>query len=227
MKYTAFTKALILIVISITASFVVAPFVFSALLSDIERPELEDRCGEIDIRWDPALRANIYELYRNGDLIYSGRSMEYKDRPLIQNNEHEYRLLAINDGGVSEFSEGSVLKVERPCPPEAPEGIDVREMPCGGSVFIEWDPIARADVYELVRKPVPILTGTLIEWSGRPTTLYIGEETSFSDSGLVPGGLYSYMVRGGNETDMGDWYRKFVRASEICPPERPDPPRGE
>ncbi len=227
MKNNALSKVLMLIVISTFASSVMAPFVFSALLSDVQRPELDDRCGEIDIRWDSALRANIYELYRNGDLIYRGRSREYKDVPLIQNSLHEYRLLAINDGGVSEFSEGSVLQVNRPCPPEAPEDIDVQEMPCGGSVSIEWDPVARATVYEVVRRPVPILTGAFTDWSGRPTTLYVGEETSFSEDGLVPGGLYSYRVRGGNETDMGSWYRKFVRASEICPPERPDPPRGE
>ena len=216
-----------LVVMSIAVSAVMAPLVFSALMGDVERLVVNDRCGEIDLWWDTALRADVYELYRNGDLIYRGRSREYKDVPLIQNNLHEYRLLAINDGGVSEFSEGSVLQVNRPCPPEAPEDIEVHEMPCGGNVFFEWDPVARATVYEVVRRPAPVLTDTVRVWARGPVTVQVSEQSSFSEGGLVPGAFYSYRVRGGNETDMGNWYRKFVRASEICPPERPDPPMGE
>lgn len=208
-------------------SLIISPFLFSAIFADVRKDELNDRCGEIVLSWEPVERAETYKLYRNGEEIYNGRFLGYKDKPLIQENIHAYRLMAVNQGGESDISEEAVLRIESPCPPEAPEEITVHETPCGGNVSFEWDPVPRAEVYEVVRRPAPIITSTLNEWSKGVSTLQVSAETEFSEEGLIPGGFYSYRIRGGNETDMGDWYKKYIRASEICPPERPEPPERE
>ncbi|MGM0629020.1 MAG: hypothetical protein ACQESA_01180 [Patescibacteria group bacterium] len=225
MKYAVFIFSFLIFITLL--SIVVSPFLFSAIFSDVKGEEVDERCGEINLKWDPVERAGSYALYRNGDVIYRGGSLRYKDKPLIQENIHEYSLMAVNKGGRSDISEEANLTVERPCPPEEPMEVEVHDMPCGGSVSFEWDPVPRADVYEVTRRPAPIITGTISEWAEGPSTLQVSDKTEFSEEGLTPGALYSYRVRGGNETDMGNWYRKFIRASQICPPERPDPPERD
>ncbi len=206
-------------------SFLFAPFLFSSLFADLREPEVEKKCGEIVLSWESVERAQSYVLYRDGEPIYSGRARSYVDRPLVLGDFHLYSLVAVNEGGRSDVSAENLIKTERPCPPEAPEKITVHESPCGGKVSLEWEPSREVDTYQLVRSPIPVLTGGIFAWM-RENVVYEGDETAFEEDGLQPGGFYTYKVRAKNETGWSDWTSKFIRASKMCPPERPSPPTG-
>ncbi len=207
-------------------SFLVSPFLFSVLLADIiEDPYFNESCAEILLTWGPVERAERYILYRDTEEIYRGAVRSHLDTPLVMNTRYAYSLVAVNRGGESEMSGEALISAERPCPPDPPEEIFVLDSPCGGVVTIEWTPPPRAERYQVVRDPVPVLTGGVFDWT-EMNMIYEGTDTVLQEYGLKPGGYYSYGVRAWNETGWGEWNRKFIRASLECPPERPLPPVG-
>ncbi len=225
MKNSRYITIPLFLAIAVVVSFLFAPFLFSALFADMTEPDIEKECGEIVLSWESAKRAESYILYRDGTQVYSGRGRSYVDRPLVVSEFYIYSLIALNDGGISEESQEVLIKTKRPCPPEPPESILVYESPCEGEVSFEWSPSPRAETYQVARSPVPGSTGTVFAWM-MEDIVYEGGGTYFRGDGLQAGGLYSYKIRAGNESGWSDWSSKFIRASRVCPPEKPLPPVG-
>lgn len=224
MEFKPFIKFLMILGGAILVSLAISPLIFSTLFAGFERKVVDDGCGEIWIEWDSVERASRYELYRSGELVYVGGSLWFLDRPLIMGESYIYHLKALNQGGESEFSRQTTMTAERPCPPERPEEIDIYDMPCGGYMYLEWDLVPRATVYEVARNPVPGFAGGPGDWISE-NIVYNGSETDFFEGGLKPGAFYSYKIRAGNDSGWGEWSSRFVKASLICSPETPSPPR--
>ncbi len=224
MNFKPYIKFLIIGGVVTIFSFVVSSLVFSTIFASIERKEPDDRCGEVFLEWDPVERAKEYELYRDDELIYKGEELQFLDRYLIMGDTHSYNLKAVNKSGESELSRTSSITVSRPCPPERPEDVVTHDMPCGGYVYFEWESVPRATVYEVSRNPVPGFAGGPRDWM-EENTVYRGPETEFFEGELKEGAWYSYKIRAGNDSGWSEWTGKLIKASDICPPSTPLPPR--
>lgn len=229
MNYKPLIMVFLLIGVGGFLSLVFSPFLFSTLLADAEEEEETVRrdCGEVLLTWESVERADLYTLYRGDEPIYRGGLRSYTDRPLGQYDSYSYYLLAENNGGLSDFSDEVVITVERPCPPEIPGDFNVHDgLACGGEVAFEWDSSLRAESYELVRASVPGSTGGIFDWLSS-SVVYEGTETYFEEKDLEPGGIYNYKVRAVNESGVSEWSNSHIKASEVCPPEKPEPPSGQ
>lgn len=205
----------------------VATYLIVVVLFDRDRePPEELRCGEIHLEWDEVTRAETYELYRDGERLYRGSDTDLVDRPLIRGQVYTYTLRALNAGGESEFSETRDLAAVRRCPPsDPPEHIIVDDVVCGGNIVFSWEDVRDTDIYQVERRRRTFDIGALLVGE-RFGHVAESARALVIEVDLEPGELYVYRIRAGNESGWSEWTTRSIRASEVCPPERPEPPRG-
>lgn len=165
------------------------------------------RCGQITVRWDSSEGANEYELYREGQLVHTGRDTEFTDSGLVLGQTYSYRVRALNRAGKSPFSREVRITSRDICAPERPESLYVHPYSCGGRTLVHWTPSSVAKIYELSR--------------GR-TVIYRGSNPYFYDSDLRINGNYTYTVRSWNSGGWSETVSDRGRSSDRCPPSAPD-----
>ena len=199
------------------------------------------RCGQIRVAWEEASRAEHYELYRDGDLVYKGPDTSVLDSDLIYGKNYNYHIRAVNPGG-AELSETQRFQAVTRCVPQyAPRQVEIQPMECGGHLSFSWDPVAEADFYRVEEGDGVERRGVFFgsaPWAGRlqddeerargdGDSVYEGTQRMVRKFDLEPGREYTYTIWAGNETGYSQEGRQVkVTASKQCPPDSPQPPRS-
>lgn len=159
--------------------------------------------GRIDLSWTAPGTTNGgitgYSIYRNGSLLTntSGTGTTFSNTGLTPGTTYSYYVVARNSASdaVSGTSDASntVSNVVVPGVPGAPTGLTATpgtNSTDTGKIYLSWTAptfqnpsITGYDIYRNGTKITPVLNGTA---------------TSFVDTGLTPGSLYSYRVQARN-----------------------------
>ena len=166
-----------------------------------------ENCAQIRITWDRVPRATGYQLYRDGKLIYEGRSREIINTNLTPGKEYRYLVYGTYGGERGEPSEIKTLRAPNVCPPKAPKLFSEPD-PCGGNITIFWEDERDANIYELYRGNRKIYEGAL---------------TQYVDTGLTPNRNYQYTIRAGNKGGWGERTSPVTfTSSGVCAPTAPE-----
>ena len=159
--------------------------------------------GRIDLSWTAPTTTNGsitgYSIFRNGSLLVNttGTGTTYSNTSLTPGTTYSYYVVARNAaadtaGGYSDAS-NTVSNVVVPGVPGAPTGLTATpgtNSTDTGKIYLSWTAptfqnpsITGYDVYRNGTKITPVLNGT---------------GTSFVDTGLTPGSLYTYKVQARN-----------------------------
>lgn len=178
-----------------------------ALLTGTDFTPLERKCAQAEVSWERVSKANKYQLYRDGSLIYQGRNRSFIDSDLIPGKEYEYVVYGLYRDQRGDPSDVKNITAPSVCPPHAPR-LYFQAKPCGGSISVSWNKDHKATTYQLFR--------------GR-RKIYEGPLTSFSDSRLRPNQSYEYKIRAGNRGGWGEFSEPVsFNASSVCAPSAPE-----
>lgn len=146
---------------------------------------------EVTLTWDPALKAEGYEIEADGVVQDNGSSRTYTHYGLQPESTHTYRVRAKNSGGYSGWSEYIYITTlpEPPVPPEHVSTIITKN-----SILLEWERNEKADRYEIE------VDGFI--YNNGISTIYLHE-------GLVPLTTHKYRIRGVNSGGTGEWSQIF------------------
>lgn len=195
-----------------------------------------ERCGLLSVTWDPVARAEEYELYRDGQLVYKGGNTAFTDR-VVFGRWYNYRIRAANSAGSYSSEYRKLRSTVRCAPQEAPARVEVLPVTCGGNVRLTWSQVPEAQTYRVEKPgqssfffaaPPWQRGGRSVDQPGDGQVIYEGSNTEFTERDLDPGQSYTYVIWAGNETGYSEQKREIkVTASSQCPPERPGPPRAD
>jgi fibronectin type 3 domain-containing protein len=148
--------------------------------------------GKVTLSWNASTGATSYNVYRSttsgGEtLLASGdTSISYTDNAVTNGTTYYYEVKAVNSAGASGFS-NEVSATPQVSAPPAPTGLAATAG--NGQVTLGWNASSGATSYNLYR-------GTA---SGAETLLASGlTGTSFTDTSVVNGTTYYYIVRAVN-----------------------------
>ena len=152
--------------------------------------------GTYSIGWLSVPRATSYRLEERGlvggwALLYDGEATSHAvaGRP---NGTYQYRLVACNDGGCSDYS--PVVRVEVLLPPSGSPELSLPSSSVSGDYVLGWSALAFATHYR-VEQSVNGSDWSLIQQDG-------GTSRSFAG---VASATYSYRVQACNVSGCGDW----------------------
>ncbi|MFB9273936.1 fibronectin type III domain-containing protein [Cohnella cellulosilytica] len=157
----------------------------------------------VTLSWDPAARAEFYEVEADGVELDAGSDTTYTHSGLQSDSPHVYRIRAVNIGGNSEWSE-PISIVTWPDPPPVPENIAAD--PLINHVTVTWSVAERATEYEIEADGFIVSTGDL---------------TSYKHEGLLPVTGHTYRVRAVNIGGKSPW---SLPVDITTHPEAPSPP---
>ena len=164
---------------------------------------IEPSQESMTISWDESVRADYYELEVDGQVINVDNHTSYIHTELETETEHHYRVRAINKGGSSEFSE-VVSETTLPYPPVKVTNIGVSKT--NTSITLSFDPVEKADHYELE------VDNMIID---------IGNQTTYTHSGLQALTAHQYKVRGVNRGGKGPWSEELNVVTHPNAPHEP------
>jgi fibronectin type 3 domain-containing protein len=144
------------------------------------------KSDRITLFWNPAERAQSYEIDRNGDIIASDiTSTSYVDTDVTSDTEYTYKVIAVNTTG---NSSSSLVKKTLGNLPSSPTITSVT----GSSISctIEWTTVEPTTGYD-------------IEVDGK--VYNVGMNTIYESNGLVPGSYHIYRVRARNIYGKSSW----------------------
>ncbi len=136
------------------------------------------------VSWYPAARATSYNMVFNGT-GYSVSGTSQTVRGLRPDTNYSYKVCAVNSGGSSAYSSGTVRTQIQP--PAVPENVTASATK--DTAAVKWDPVSGATGYDL------LFDGTL-----HSTT-----EPAKTVTGLKPGKDYTYQVRAKNAGGPGSY----------------------
>ena len=120
--------------------------------------------GSVTLQWDAAYGAETYNLYRDGNLIYSGPLTFFVDTGLPSSSKHFYTITARNSAGVSGQSEAvsgiASRKKQTALLPLAPFLLSITDA-TQSSLTLQWDASSGADTYHLYRNGEVVYSGPL------------------------------------------------------------------
>ena len=136
--------------------------------------------GQITVSWTTSAGATLYQLYRDGTLVYNNSGTTYLDTNRTAGQTYSYTVRAYNSYGVSPLS--SPVNATAPsssCAGNPTPTIIATPGSCGtGQISLSWG-ASGANSYTVKRGG---------------TTIYTGPLTSRTDSGLTAGQTYTYTV---------------------------------
>lgn len=136
--------------------------------------------NQVSLSWSSSATATGYKIYRDGTLLASPTSPTYIDSAVINGTNYSYTVSAINDGGESAktAARSAVPQVPAPSSPT-----NLQASAGDGSVSLTWTASATATAYKIYRG------GTLLATQSG---------TTYTDTGLTNGTLYSYTIKASN-----------------------------
>ena len=130
--------------------------------------------NQVSLSWAGSTGATNYRILRNGTPIGYSTTPAYVDTTPTVGVQYSYTIVALNGSVGSTPSTAATATAV----PAAPTGLAV--VAGNGTASLTWTSVAGATGYEVFRNGVQIAT---------PTT------TSYADSGLTNGSVYTYTVR--------------------------------
>ncbi|OPX46461.1 endoglucanase 1 precursor [Ruminiclostridium hungatei] len=151
----------------------------------------------ISLKWDRVTGVTGYDIEVDGRIIDNGESTGYTHTALTPNTEHNYRVRARTGsvaGAWSSYVKGTTL---------LPAPGNLKATSWGNEIRLTWDMVLGVAGYE-------------IEIDG--TTVDIGLNTEYVQSGLNPGLSHVYRVRARNENGRGDWSTLVTQTTLLAKP---------
>jgi hypothetical protein len=155
------------------------------------------------ISWDALDGAIGYDIEVDNDVIDNGLAINYQHTGLLPETPHTYRVRVRNAGGVGSWSSpfDCMTLMNRP---EVPGNVEYSATRT--EISLSWNPVARADGYDIEADGVVQNTG---------------EDCFYTHFGLEPDSIHQYRVRAKNAGGDGDWSPII---DVITLPNPPEPP---
>ena len=145
----------------------------------------------ITLDWEQVTGATGYEIEIDGKLIDNGLNTSYTHSELNSNEEHTYRVRALNGTIFGEWTEllkqATLLLVP----------INLKATASNNKIEIQWDMVVGAESYQLE------IDGQIVE---------VGAITEYMQTELVPGSTHTYRVRAVNYNGSGDWSAEVAQS---------------
>lgn len=143
----------------------------------------------VGLTWDTDSSAKIYDLKRNGVLIYSGTSNSFLDKKVLANTTYQYELTARN---VSGKSPASTISIKTKATGLTMPSVRIAKVTNGYNVT--WSKVTNATNYRLYRNDTLIYSGSALS--------YFEDRTR-----LTPGSSYIYSLFAENTTTISSTSR--------------------
>ncbi len=138
----------------------------------------------ITVNWDQVTGATSYEIEIDGQIFDNEMNTSYTHSQLNSNEEHTYRVRALNGAILGEWTE----QIKQATLLLAPENIIATAS--NNQIKIQWDMVVGAESYQL-------------EIDGQ--SIDVGANTEYLQTGLISGSNYKYRVRAVNSNGYGNW----------------------
>ncbi|MGO1489375.1 MAG: fibronectin type III domain-containing protein, partial [Arachnia sp.] len=137
--------------------------------------------GAVQLIWDAVPGAVSYEVERDGAVIATVTASRMTDAEVDADATYTYRVRALNEAGVSDFSESVDVQATAGVP-TAPTGLQA--VASDATAALTWNPVPGANRYVVLRDGEEIADTSA---------------TNFVDTGLTNGATYAYTVVAVNE----------------------------
>ncbi|MEG6567360.1 S-layer homology domain-containing protein [Thermoanaerobacterium saccharolyticum] len=142
----------------------------------------------VELSWDTVQYADSYNIYRSDSedgeykLIANTQDTSYKDRSVTQGSTYYYKVSCVNDAGEGPLS--SALKAQT-ATDSVPPTVLTLDGTTDSTASLSWQPVTGATNYTLYRTTI----------SGKAySRVYSGTDTSYTDTNLITGSTYYYVV---------------------------------
>jgi len=139
---------------------------------------------EIKFVWEEVYETEEYEIDIDDVLLTDITETVYLYSELAPNSEHKFRIRAVNDNGIGDWSE----PVYKYTAPDVPGNISTASTSTG--ITLTWDEVEAAEGYQ-------------VEVLGSPVDN--GNSTIYTNVDLNPNTQRTYRVRAKNGNGLGDW----------------------
>ncbi|TMV50646.1 fibronectin type III domain-containing protein [Paenibacillus mesophilus] len=163
----------------------------------------------ITISWPATSGATGYDIEVDGAVVPNGTAASYTHSGLSPESRHTYRVRVHNAGGGSGWSQPLTV-FTLPNPPGTPAGLAGNSTQT--AVTLVWEAAAKADGYEL-------------EVDGH--TVGVGNQMTYTHSGLQPETAHTYRVRAINIGGASVWSTPLAMTTLPYPPETPGQLRAD
>lgn len=152
---------------------------------------------KLELIWDAVSGAESYDVEVNG-IVKSGiADTTYLHINLLSNTVHIFRVRSRNENGVSEWSQ-SISKATLPSRP-----VNIQANTSSKTVTLTWSQVMGATGYDIEAD------GALVQ---------IGNETSYTHTGLESSSEHTYRVRAKNGSIVSEWSEEILTKTV---PEKP------
>ncbi|WP_339838672.1 fibronectin type III domain-containing protein [Paenibacillus sp. FSL R7-0272] len=140
---------------------------------------------DISMTWESVTSATYYALARNGDMIYEGGGLSYKDAGLESGTDYSYTVVAENETGSGPYASLPLLRTL----PAQVTGLHVTDA-SHSSLHLNWETVRGAEAYEV--------------WSnGEKVGEITADKNAWTLTNLNPGSAYQLQVRAVNRAGHG------------------------
>ncbi|MCG8502536.1 MAG: Ig-like domain-containing protein, partial [Firmicutes bacterium] len=138
--------------------------------------------------------ATRYEIEVDGEIINNGSNLTYTHSNLLPNQQHSYRIRALNEYGAGSWSEqltiSTILK--------APDNLSAKST--NKSITITWEATEGAEEYDVEANGIVVGSTSA---------------TSFVHSALIPDREYTYRVRSKKSGYVSDWSSELIQRTSV------------
>lgn len=161
--------------------------------------------SSITLRWESVADGDEYQIEKDGNsqLITVQSGTEYEDTNLMPCTTHTYRIRVKNSVSESDWSE-LITKTTTATPPQTPGNIDLT--PDSTKIIITWDSTEGTEGYD-------------VKADGR--IINAGTDTTYEDTGLLPGTQHTYQLRARNTAGKSGWSAPMTVSTVPLPPDIP------
>ena len=141
--------------------------------------------NQITISWEPVSGASQYDIYVDGEIKTTGTGTKYTHSNLVPNTTHTYKIRAVNNYGVGEWSyiyNITTLLLDAPT--------NIRSIGTENSIKLYWNNAENATGYD-------------VEING--TTVNTVTSNKFSFYPLAPETIHTFRVRAKNSKGISAW----------------------
>jgi hypothetical protein len=154
--------------------------------------------SRIIVTWDNTLGAEGYEIEVDGEVIDNDMETEYVHSGLEADTEHTYRIRAVNDVSIGNWTE-LITKISAPPTPNYLSAVVDTT-----NILVSWDSVDTATGYDIE------VNSNIID---------NGDSISYLHEGLNPNTKCTYRVRAKNENGISDWSELLTKTTLPATPE--------
>lgn len=157
----------------------------------------------ISLSWDAVAKAERYEVEANGAIHDAGTKLSFKHEGLSSKMTYQYRVRAINEGGIGNWS-NMISFSTLPYPPQVPKNLAAEITK--NEIKLTWAQTEEADGYELE------VDGLIVDMK---------QNHEYVHKGLKPLSGHTYRVRAVNTGGKSSWSEPLNVVTHPDKPVRP------